>query len=469
MFAYSLIWRVLFGAGLAFALLAAGQAEVLIETSPLGGVHLSFSDGVRADWSPAIMGTGWAYRNWEHAFLLKGSGESLLEGGQTSLIPVPRSEGKSLEVLAQLEFDENDPQLLHFSYRFTAADTTPVNSAYIELRLPAASYAGDPFEFSGGKQETPELAREPPQDLQHLANGTAQGVAIAPDSPHGFRIGLESPRWCLVNDERVWRRTNEFYTVQLCAVVAAEGTTLEAGATKDVAGTIRFSEPIRVADATAAELPAGRPIGPLTLDLEEAAFPRLLNGKGEAVARFGLWHSGRQKAMEPEPPFNVQPPAAPGGPTQVQARLWSDADHQTWVNVELSISGRPGELGLSWRLVPADAFPSWGLMTTVGLPKEHFEGCRAVFLSQDEPTVTLRQDPHSSFIGRAMAYGLRIQSADGPVLELLGEEETCWDLTGGQTGFLARQWIIGSPGSIPVNLEAGAAYEHTLTCCWQAE
>jgi len=461
------IWCLLAVISLPLAGAPWARADVLLETSPLGGVHLSFSDGVRAEWSPAIFGAGWAHRKWEHAFLVEGSGETLLEGGQTSLIPVPRSDGKSLEVLAQLEIDENDPQLLHFTYRFTARDTTPVNSAYLELRLPTDSYAVSPFEFIGGKQEVPELTIEPPENLQHLANGTAQGVAIAPDSPHGFRIELEAPRWCLVNDERVWRRGNDYYTVQLCAVVAAEGTTLEAGATTGVAGTIRFNEPVRRAEAPPREPGGGLFDGPLTLNFDEAAFPRLLNEEGEAVARFGLWQAGRQKTMEPEAPVEVQPPADPDGATLVKARLWSDGDHQTWFDVAQSTSRQPGQLDLSWRLTAIEGFPTWGLMATVRLSKEHFEGCQAVFLSEHEPAVTLRADPHSSFIGRTTAYGLRIVGDEGAVLELLGDDETCWDLIAGDTVFLVRRWIAGGPTALPLQVDAGAVFESTMTCSWQ--
>jgi hypothetical protein len=58
-------------------------------------------------------------------------------------------------------------------------------------------------------------------------------------------------------------------------------------------------------------------------------------------------------------------------------------------------------------------------------------------------------------------------SDDGAVLELLGDHETCWDLIAGDTTFLVRRWIIGSPTAVPVQVDAGAVFENTLTCSWQ--
>jgi hypothetical protein len=39
----------------------------------------------------------------------------------------------------------------------------------------------------------------------------------------------------------------------------------------------------------------------------------------------------------------------------------------------------------------------------------------------------------------------------------------------GETAFVVWQWVIGSPTTVPVNVEADAAYNHTLTCSWQPQ
>jgi len=153
--------------------------ETVLEVSALGHIGIRFADGVRAELIPIVQGLHWTYSDYKDATAVKGQGLDLTKDGLTVSIPVRGQGGKSVQLLAKLNPDPKDANAVHFSYRFTAPEATPINSAVVAFNLPIKPYSGRPVKSTGGP-ETPPVMPEEPLAGGHLLNAAAQaGAATA--------------------------------------------------------------------------------------------------------------------------------------------------------------------------------------------------------------------------------------------------------------------------------------------------
>jgi hypothetical protein len=465
------------GPALCFALLLSiatfAADETVLSPANMGLVRIACPDGARLMLHAAAMGPEWAYSDYTHSILVAGLGADQFQDGQTALLPIRSTGGKQLEVFAKLEPDPKDTRTLRFTYRFTARETTPISSAYVVLRLPIQPYAGQPLEVPGGKALWPTLPVEPPQKPapNYMANGTAKGVAVAPEQPFGFRIELDDPHWCMVNDERYWNARHDYYTVQLCAVVAAEGTTMQAGQSAEVKGTVRFNAPIRVADPVRASPPptslARQALRPNFTDL---AMPRLDDATGAHVASAEVsLQPLRGDTRRPADPLEVAATAKPGA-VSARGRLWSDAGIKTGFDFGGDYQAKPGELNASTHLVATQDFAIQTVWHSVWLSAGYVRGCKATFLGRPDGrslafVLSAEGDP---LLARIVAKGVRIEADGKRVLEISDDIPRHWEVWSSGDGYVVREALAGTVWWEPCLIEKGATYDAKLKITWDA-
>jgi hypothetical protein len=443
----------------------AARAEVLLAAHPLGLIDVVFPDGFKADLSPGVQGQWWASTQSFEGFMVTGIGADLFRDGQTILLPIRNTGGKTLECFGQLKPDDKDPRALHFLYSFSAPEATPVNSAYVGIRLPIAHWAGQPLTGIEGPQCAPALTKEPPQP-GHLLNGQARGLIVAAGTPHELRVELDAPHWCMVNDERAWNKKHQFYTVQLCALVAADGTTLAAGQSVEIAGVLRFAEPVKVVEP--------QPIVPQVKDSSgwKAALRALGLGiedaAGGAVLGISVVHETEDKEMRLEPPIQMRSAEDVPGAADVTGQVYGDAGRKTRFSVARRITVGPGEreMRVSQQLTAAGEIETRGVYSEIKLWRPLFDGCTAVFLNRGQPSVVLRDYAPSVRIARAIAPGLRIDAGGRSLLALTCKPETCWEIWEGKDAFYVTASFFDPLADFPRKVTDASTLHQDLTFRW---
>ena len=440
--------------------------EVVLRVSNQGHASIVFPDRTAIEMGPAVLSRAWAYTGAWAALMVEGNGRDLTQAGQTTWLPVCGESGRCVTVFGHLQPDEQDPQLLHFLYRFSAEAPVPLNSAYLEVRLPLKPYAGEELATLGGLKCEPTFSVDPPALGAHLANGTGSGVSAAGAAPHGFRLQTETPHWMCVNDERVWNKRNEFYTIQSCAIVRPEGTTLEPGQSAEVQGTIRFNAPVRIEPSPPPAPPAAPPaMADLQADLSN---PWLASWRGAAGQRVLAAHltlrGGRGGNAMPTVEMTT-PSMDPPGVT-VTGKLWADEGAGAGFDAWQQTVAKPGELVLQARLTARTKFACGGLAVDTWLPRQFAEGYEAVFVGGPQahpPTVMLQ--PGARRVGCAIATGIRLQSGGRRALELRGAAPAIWEIFATDDGYVVSEWLLGYYNE-PARVEAGAVTQISLTCQW---
>lgn len=440
-----------------------GQAQdaVACHVSPLGGLGLTFPDEVTADWFPAVMGPRWAYSTWRDGFLEAGS--DLFGDGLTTMMPVRATDGGAVHLHSQLAVDEERPERVHFTYTYSATEPTTLNTAFIECQLPADAYAGARLEVIGG---TALLATLPPECVEgqsHLSDGTAAGLAAATETPHAVWVELEDPRWCVALDARVWDRP--WFALQLCALAAAEGTTLLPDQPATVAGTITFNAPVEVIAPEPAD-PEQQPPGKAARwHTGQGALPVLLGEDGQPA----VWFTVERRT--PGGGWERLAGRLPEGAQNEQAELGVAHAAQSWtleqggeLTLNQTATGEGSEVTLEASMTAPEGYTGSAFWLGLHLPRERFEGLVATFLSEHEPSIVLVNDPVYPVIGRAMARGVRITSGDATVLKLGGDTERCWEVRALGDLFDVRECLVGRPITRHSLGEGGDRYEGRLTC-----
>ncbi len=442
------------------------RAEVLLAPHPRGLVDVTFSDGFTADMSPFVHGPKWMGAWCLQGFLVKGTGADLFRDGQTILLPIRDTGGKLLQAFGQLRIDEKDPKAIHFLYRFTAPEATPINSAEVQLRLPVAAWAGQPLTAIDGPSCAAALSREPPNP-GYLLNGQAKGMIIGAGTPHEVHVDLDTPHWCLVNDERAWNKRNDYYTVQLAALVAGNGTTLDAGQEVEISGTLHFAEPVKVA-----ELPTLVPqikdssgwkaaVKALGLGLEDAA--------GAQVVGIGMVDETEGPDQGLEPPLQMRGAEDALGAVEVTGQIFGDADHKTRLSVVRRISvGEDGlEMTVSQQVAAVGDIKTRGVDTQLKLPRPLSDGCTITFLNQGQPSVVLRDYGRKApGFACAIAPGLRIDAGGRSLLTVTARPETFWDVWMTPDAFYVFAGLLDPIAAGTVTIPDATTLHQDLTLRW---
>jgi hypothetical protein len=441
------------------------RADVLLTPHPRGLIDVTFSDGLTADLSPFVHGPKWMGSWCLHGFMVSGTGADLFRDGQTILLPVRDTDRKTLEAYGQLKVDEKDPKALHFLYRFTAPEATRLNSAEVQLRLPVAGWAGQPLAAIEGPDCAGSLSKEPPNP-GYLLNGQARGVLLGVGTPHEVWIELDAPHWCLVNDERAWNKRNDYYTVQLAALVAGEGTVLDAGQKVEITGTLHFAEPIKIA-----ELPPIVPqlkdaagwkaaVKALGLGIEDAA--------GAQVVGISMVNETAGGDMNFEPPLQMRGAEDEPGAVDVTGQIFGDPDHKTRLSVVRRITV-PGEreMQVSEQVTAAGAIETRGVDTQLKLPRPLFDGCTVTFLNQGRPSVVLRDyGRKTQGFARALAPGIRIDAGGKTLFTLTCKPDTCWDVWMTPDAFYIFAGLLDPLAAMPLTLPNATTLHQDLTIHW---
>lgn len=441
--------------------------EVVLHATNQGQVLIVFPDKTVVEWGPAALSRDWSYTGPWAALMAEGDGRELFETGQTTLLPISGQGGKYLTVFAQLQPDPQDRQLLRFLYRFSADAPVTFNSAYLELRLPVKSYAGAKLETLGGLKCEPALTVDPPAKDAHLANGSASGVVIAPDAPHGFRLETDKPHWTGVNDERTWAKQLQVYTIQSCAYVTSAGTTLEPGQSAEVRGTIRFNAPQRVQPPPPVVPPAAGPsAGDLRADFAEPWAPCWRDAAGERVL---ATHLSLRGVGDPAPTVDSSSRSVDPPGLTVSGTFWSNqatnAGYATWQQA----SAKTGELTVRARLTALSAFRHGGVSLDTWLPRRVAEGCTLSFVGGPggkTPSVALQQGRRRA--GCALASGVVLRAGAETRLQLSAPTPAIWEVFATEDGYVLSEWLLGYY-SDPACPEAGTMVETDLKCRWGPE
>jgi hypothetical protein len=449
---------VLLGMALVVAQTGA-QEEVRVEASPLGGVRFHFPDGATADWFPAVMGAEWAYANWRDGFLMEGNGQDVFTGGQHTRLPVRKADDKVVDLFAQFAKVEGAPEVLHFSYRFSAPDTIRVNTAYIECTLPVEHFAGAGLQTVEGPECPPVLPAEAVAKHWQIANGMALGLAAADGTSHVVWVQLDQPRWCVAIDAREWKQP--WFALQFCALAAENGKVLERDATVEVSGNLVFACPVRPP-----ELEATAPAEPLADEelhwsAADGTALSLQNAKGEKVAWFDpLFGAAGAKA----PQVRQEAVTGPDGEGSKLDATWV-GQHEAKLSLKQTALVKEDTLQVEAELAAAEGYDSTPILRYLVLPRKHFEGCKATFVSDLAPSVTLASDPlGGNVIGRAMARGVRIAQGDTPLIGLEADEPRCWMVYAFDESFAVAECLLGNPIPRHAYGASGNPCASKLTC-----
>lgn len=445
---------------------AACAAPTLLEVGRNGLVGITFPNGARVSMYPVVEGLRWGYSDCRHGRLVAGRPADLYGQGLTVAVPVRGPQAGTVEAFGRLQQDPADPRTVHFTYRFSAAVPTALNCARLTFRLPTDDYANQPLTCSGGPAVPARMPAEPLPG-GHLLNATAEGVGVADGLPHGLRLQLDSPRWCVVDDSRRWTRDDE-YSIQLCALVSAEGTVLLPGQPVEVSGTMRFATEAELC-ATEAETPQPVSLQVRQADIANPWFPRLLNDAGETLLTVDLVQTGQRDWCHPEPLGKPQPLPFPGTPLVASARLYADGSRQAYFSVLRTMSIEPGCLRLKDVLTAHGEIPSEGVIACFSLAGEFATSgsADAMYLSEPRRPMMLGDLPAPSRSAWETARGLRLQTPEGQALvELSSDVPRQWvSWPGERVVTLTERLLEPSGGAIP----DGTVCERTLALRWPAK
>ncbi len=428
------------------------RAEVLLAAHPLGLVDVTFSDGFTADMSPFVHGPKWMGAWCLQGFMVKGTGADLFRDGQTILLPIRDTGGKLLQAFGQLRIDEKDPKALHFLYRFTAPEATPINSAHLQFRLPVTQWAGQPLAAIDGPECEPALTKDPPPAGQ-LLNGQAGGVVIGAGSPHEVSLELDEPHWCTVNDERTWgggRMGFDSFSIDLYALVADGGTPIAAGQVLEITGVLRFAEPVRILDPPAISPRVSDYAGwKVSLGLSVAqAF-------GSTLARLAG-------------PMQLKPLGDPPDAAEATSDMIGDAGEKLPLKVlrRVSLAGE-GEMQVSQQVTAVRRLDTLGAFSGLSLPRPLFDGCSATLLGPGQQSVVLSDyQGLTSALARAEASGVRIDSRGHSLLTITWKPATWCQIRAEKDAFVLDAAFLPPLGGVPKVLGDGATLTQELTLRW---
>jgi hypothetical protein len=396
-------------------------------------------------------------------------------------MPVQGAAPGEMDVVARLQLDPADERLVRFSYTFTAPAAVKLNCARLTFRLPIEPYAGQSVTTVAGPAMTPDKLPRDPLQGGHLLNATAGGAAIAEDQPHGLRVDLDSPKWCILDDSRRWTGAVE-YSLQLCALVAADGTTLAAGQSANVSGTVRFGSKVHVQAADSTQTPAlsfARP----RVDLTNLWFPRLIDATGLTLLSVDLIQLGLPEGMHPEPQGEAERDPRTGG-FKATARLYANAKRETYLEIVRTVTRLPDSLRISDQLTARGRVESFGVLAWVSVAPQIVEEGRhtAVFVNEAAHSIPISPSSSGAKPVWETALGLRLQTPDGQTaIELTGDLPRTWGAWPGPRGGWLQQRVAEPgvdqitttrpDGTVTVQTRANvfadaSTASHTLTIKW---
>ena len=443
--------------------LAAAADETGLEVGPQGLVTIVFPDGVRAEMYPVVEGLRWAYSDCRSGQITQGEPLDLAGEGLTVRVPIRGSAPGHVDILGRLQVDPEDEHLVRFSYQFTAPEAAQLNCARLTFRLPIEPYRGQAVTTIEGPAMKVDKLPVDPLAGGHLLNASAKGAAIAEDQPHGLRVDLDAPQWCILDDSRRWTGVDE-YSLQLCALVSADGTTLAAGQAVSVAGTVRFGSKVRV-QAAAPQATSPLSFAGLRADVTNPWFPRLANAEGTTLLSVDLMQLGQPESMHPEPQGEAATDAATGTVTAA-ARLYADAKREAYFDVVRRFTSTPESLCVRDDLVAHGSLRSFGVVLLMSLdPRLATEGGYAVAFTDDpghEPPFPLAGGAAKAY--SAIVPGVCLQTTAGrAVVALTGDPPRRWVvLPGLRTAMLMERAVEVTR---PV-CDDGSTFSHTLTIRW---
>lgn len=475
--------HILMGSALLLVLagVVAAEDETVLEVGPQGLVTIAFPNGNRAEMYPVIEGLKWAYSDCTSGKPTKGTPSDVTGDGLTVDIPVRGGEPGSIAVLMRLQVDPADAKAVHFSYQFTAPEAVKLNCAKLTFRLPIQAYTGQSVMAIEGPAT---MAKMPADPLQggHLLNATARGAAIAEGQPQALRVETDKPGWCILDDSRRWTGVDE-YSLQLCAVVAPNGTSLAAGQSLTVSGLVQFGSKVRVQAAAPEE------DGPLSFaaakaDLSNPWYPRLVDTAGKPLLSVDIGQLGQPEFMSPEPQgeASVDPVT---GEIKATARLYANAKHEAYFEVVRKVVSAPGNLRITDELTARGKVESYGVMAYLKLaPSVSQEGrYTAVFINETAHRLPVSPRNGEAKADAETARGLRLQTADDKTaLEVAGDVPRSWSVLPVPRGCWLGQMVAEpQPGAVatvtrPDGTTAasigqsafadGTVTKHTLTIQW---
>jgi hypothetical protein len=454
--------------------------ETLLRVSATGHIAIVFADGVRAEMLPVVQGPRWAYSDCNDGQVVKGSGTDLFKDGLTITAPVRDraangaigGNGGRITIFAQYRIDPQDPAIITFKYRFAAENGTTLNALRLTLNLPLKPYAGMHLESVEGPVAPAEMPAEATPG-GHLLNASARGAEISADNgKHGFRIVLDAPAWCIVDDERRWTG-NSRYSIGLHAVCAADGTTLAAGQTAEISGTIGFDAPVRVVEDEAYGKPPATIVGlGFVPEGSDPTRPALLDRAGVEVASFETWLWGTGRNRTPEPLKTDKIVGKLPEPVQGKTRLYADNRNSAGFELTQMLSATPMRFHIGGKLLADSAFEFRGLAVMVSLSAPHFDGAKLTFVGKT-PTVTplTRSAATQTVVHCPGATGFRIERDGALLLAITGDQARRWDLwPQGERKFVLQEWLSETPaGDGTTKVAPGMKYDHELVCKWGGE
>ena len=468
---------LLCAAVIAVAATAHAADETLLRVSPTGHIAITFADGVHAEMLPVVQGPRWAYSDCNDAQATKGTGADLFKDGLTITVPVHdhwtngtySGDAGKITILAQYSVDPQDSAVIKFKYRFTAPQATTLNALRLTMNLPLKPYMGMHLESVEGPVTPTEMPAEPTSG-GHLLNATAKGAEISADNcKHGFRLVLDAPAWCIVDDDRRWTG-KQCYSIGLHAVCAADGTTLAAGQSAEISGTIGFDAPVKVVEDDTYGKPPGAVLGlGLTPEGSDPARPALLDKAGVEVVSFETWLWGTGRNRTPEPLKADKVTGRLPDPVLAKTRLYADNRNSAGFELTQALSATPTELRLNGKLLADSAFDIRGLAVMVSLSAPHFDGAKLTFLGKTPTETPLsRSATQQSVVHCPSATGFRIERDGATLLEITGDQARRWDLwPQGEKRFVLQEWLAEQPaGDATTKVAPGMRYDHELTCKW---
>lgn len=475
--------HILLGTALLLVLtgVVAAEEETVLEVGPQGLVTIAFPNGTHAEMYPVIEGLKWAYSDCTSGKPTKGTAADMTGDGLAVSIPVRGGEPGNLSVLMRLQVDPADARAVRFSYQFTAPEAVKLNCAKLTFRLPIQGYTGQSVMSIEGPAT---MAKMPADPLQggHLLNATARGAALAEGQPQALRVETDKPGWCILDDSRRWTGVDE-YSLQLCAVVAPNGTSLAAGQSLSVSGLVQFGSKVRVQAAAPGQG------GPLSFaaakaDLSNPWFPRLVDDGGTTLLSVDLLQLGLPESMHPEPQGEAEVIDPATGEIRATAKIYANAKRETYLEVVRKVSSMPGCLRISDELTARGKVESFGVMAWFSLaPRIVVEGQHtAVFANETAHTLPLCSPDSDAKPIWETATGVRLQTLDGhTAVELTGDLPRTWGAWPGPRGGWLQQRMAEPGGDQTITIRPdgtfhavtranvfadGSVAKHTLTIQW---
>jgi hypothetical protein len=225
---------------------------------------------------------------------------------------------------------------------------------------------------------------------------------------------LDAPHWMCVNDERTWGGGGwgDSFSIDLYALVADGGTPVTAGQVMEIAGTFHFAEPVEVFEPQ-----------PIVAKVSDATGWKAALGLGVADV------FGKELGLAPSMRMGVADDAP--GVIEYTGQILDEPSKKPQFDVvrRVTVADDKSEMLVSQQLTALGVLRIQGVYSQVRLPRPQFDGCKAIFLNQGQPSVVLRDYTRpTSAIARAAAPSVRIDSTGGPLLTVTCKTATYWEM-----------------------------------------